>query len=72
MIYTPRFKGVSKAVQLRYEHCLVKLEKQNKSRKRKHLTTYNPYAICYESVVRPKRKIVVHRRGRHKKVSRRR
>lgn len=69
----PKFSGVSRAVQARYERCIDKLKKSNKSRKRKHLPTYNPYAICYSSVIEPKRKQVVHRpRGRHvRKKSRR-
>ena len=70
----PRFSGVSDAVFERYERCIEKLKKQNKARKKKHLKTYNPYAICYASVIGPKRKRPVHRKGgkRVKKSTRRR
>jgi hypothetical protein len=59
----PKFKGVTKAVQARYERCVEKVKKQNKLAKRKHRKTYNPYAVCYASVVGPKRKRPVHRKG---------
>lgn len=68
----PKFKGVSPAVQAKYESCLAKMEKQNRSRKRKHLPTYNKFAVCYSSVIEPKRKKPVVKRGRRAKISRRR